>query len=67
MRAELGDPSVMLHYFRNEGVNRGPLLGPLNDISGKVRSNSRYTWGYADIVPAPGDGGIHHFLRPQSS
>lgn len=36
MRAELGDPSLMLQYFHNEGVNRGPLVGPLNDISQKA-------------------------------
>lgn len=37
MRAELGDPSVILQYFHNEGVNKGPLIGPLNDISERVR------------------------------
>jgi phosphatidylinositol 4-kinase len=36
MRAELGDASIMLQYFHNEGVNSGPLIGPLYDISQKV-------------------------------
>lgn len=36
MRAELGDPSIILQYFHNEGVNHGPLIGPLYDIAEKV-------------------------------
>lgn len=48
MRAELGDPSVMLQYFHNEGVNRGPLIRPLNDISEKVIEQFQVTCAPAD-------------------
>lgn len=36
MRAEQGDPSVILQYFDNDGVNTGPLAGPLDDVAQKV-------------------------------
>lgn len=35
-RAELGDPSFVLRYFHNPGVNNGPLAGPLAEIATRV-------------------------------
>lgn len=35
-RAEAGDPSIMLEYFHNEGVNHGVLAAPLVEVSEKV-------------------------------
>ena len=41
MRAELGDPSEMLNYFHNEGVNSGSLAQPLHEIAHKVSIDLR--------------------------
>lgn len=68
MRAELGDPSVMPQYFHNEGVNRGPLVGPLNDISEKVQFFIRLCWvNEANGIVIAGDGVLRRVFRPQGS
>lgn len=45
MRAELGDPSQMLNYFHNDGVNNGPLASPLADIAACVTEAFRHSFG----------------------
>lgn len=39
-RAESGDPSQMLKYFQNEGINSGPLADPLAEIAQKVTKDA---------------------------
>lgn len=68
MRAELGDPSVMPQYFHNEGVNRGPLIGPLNDISEKVQFSIGLCWvKKANDIVIAGDGVLRCVFRSQGS
>ena len=35
-RAESGDPSIMLEYFHNEGINNSTLSAPLMEVSERV-------------------------------